>query len=547
MMINIGDPAPEGFVPGMVPRTKEKNDEITRKRHQTNLERYGVEAPLQSAGIREKTKKTNLERYGVENPLQTEEARRNLIQGSLEKYGTVYPSQSEEIKEKMRQTSIERYGVDNPSKSEEIKEKIKQVNQERYGVNSAMQLPEIQEKAHNTCFEHYGAQNPLQSDEIMNKVKQTNLERYGVEHPMQSIEIQEKSRNTLLNNYGVDNPMKSEEIVERLKDTNIKRYGVEYTLQSEEVKEKVSQTCQEKYGVPWACMRPEARNYSNDSGPNKAFEELLINHGIPYEREYHISIYSYDFRVGDLLIEVNPSATHNIMWCPFGDHETRITEDYHQKKSFLAEQNGFCCIHIFDWDDPEKIIRSILIEREKVHARKCVISKVSKEDCTRFLMNNHLQGSCKEQSIRLGLYYKGELVSIMTFGKPRYNKNYQYELLRYCSSKSVIGGAQKIFKHFIREYLPESIISYCDRSKFRGDIYQKLEFVLKAKNIPSKHWYSYKENRHITDNMLRQKGYDLLFNESYGKGTSNEGLIIQRGYLPIFDCGQDTYVWINKT
>ena len=23
----------------------------------------------------------------------------------------------------------------------------------------------------------------------------------------------------------------------------------------------------------------------------------------------------------------------------------------------------------------------------------------------------------------------------------------------------------------------------------------------------------------------------------------NEELIIQRGYVPIFDCGQDTYIW----
>lgn len=37
----------------------------------------------------------------------------------------------------------------------------------------------------------------------------------------------------------------------------------------------------------------------------------------------------------------------------------------------------------------------------------------------------------------------------MTFGKPRYNKNYEYELLRYCSNYSVIGGVENQRKELI--------------------------------------------------------------------------------------------------
>lgn len=477
MMINIGDPVPEGFVPGMVPRTKEKNDEIIKKRNQTNLEKYGVEVPLQSVEIREKTKKTNLERYGVENPLQTVEARRNLIQGSLEKYGTMYPAQSEEIKEKTRQTNIERYGVDNPSKSEEIKEKIRQTNLQNLGVEY-----------------------PWQNREVLRRVRQATKDKYGAEHPMQS----------------------------------------------EEVKERVKQTCQEKYGVPWACMRPEARIGSNNSEPNRRFAEILGQYDVLYKREFHIGLYSYDFRVGDILIEINPSWTHNTLWSPFGDHSPRVTEDYHQKKSLLAEQHGFHCIHIFDWDDPYKITQNFLIKKERIYARKCKVVRVVGKLCNSFLSSYHLQGGCHGHDIKLGLLYQNELVSLMTFGKPRYNKNYEYELLRYCSSKLVIGGAKKLFKHFIQDYHPTSIVSYCDRSKFQGEVYKNIGFILSTKGVPTKHWYSSEENRHITSNLLRQMGYDQLFKENHGKGTSNEELIIQRGYLPIYDCGQDTYVWSQK-
>jgi hypothetical protein len=38
----------------------------------------------------------------------------------------------------------------------------------------------------------------------------------------------------------------------------------------------------------------------------------------------------------------------------------------------------------------------------------------------------------------------------MTFGKPRFNKNYEYELVRFASKlgTKVIGGAGKLLKYF---------------------------------------------------------------------------------------------------
>lgn len=134
----------------------------------------------------------------------------------------------------------------------------------------------------------------------------------------------------------------------------------------------------------------------------------------------------------------------------------------------------------------------------------------------------------------------------MTFGKPRYNKKYEYELLRYCTINNVIGGAKKLFSYFIKLYNPESVVSYCDKSKFSGQVYIDLGFILKLDGQPMKHWYNPKEKvSHITDNLLRQRGFDQIFNTNFGKGTSNEQLIIDKGYLPIYDCGQNTYVWVK--
>ena len=111
---------------------------------------------------------------------------------------------------------------------------------------------------------------------------------------------------------------------------------------------------------------------------------------------------------------------------------------------------------------------------------------------------------------------------------------------------NVIGGTEKLFHKFVKEHIPKSIVSYCDRSKFTGDVYKRLGMSLSSTSSPVRHWYSYRKSekmQHITDNFLRQRGFDQIFGTSYGKGTSNEELMLERGYLPVYDCGQFTFTW----
>ena len=209
----------------------------------------------------------------------------------------------------------------------------------------------------------------------------------------------------------------------------------------------------------------------------------------------------------------------------------------------MAINNGYRCINIWDWDDKYKII-NLLLPKPRVYGRNCIIKEVQKSEAIEFINKHHLQNYSKSE-IRIGLYYNDKLISIMTFGKPRYNKNYEYELIRYCSSHKVIGGAEKLFKYFIKNYNPKSVISYCDWSKFTGDVYIKLGFKFKSCAV-SKHWYNITTKQHITDNLLRQRGFDQLFNTNYGKGYSNTDLMLQHNFVEVYDAGQATYVWINE-
>ena len=139
---------------------------------------------------------------------------------------------------------------------------------------------------------------------------------------------------------------------------------------------------------------------------------------------------------------------------------------------------------------------------------------------------------------------KENIGGTLTFGKPRYNHKFEYELLRLCylPEVTIVGGSAKLFKSFIiSDKCPKSIVSYCDNAKFKGHVYTYLGFTCAEKGSPSKHWS--KGRHHITDNLLRQRGYDQLFGTNFGKGTSNEELMLQNGWLPIYDCGQARYEW----
>ena len=444
-------------------------------------------------------------------------------------------------KEKRKQTCLKKYGVDNYAKTKECKDKTTKTNLEKYGVEYVLQDKETREKSKKTCLEKYGVEFSQQNDIIKEKVKQTNLERYGVDVPAKSKEIQNKMKQTNLERYGVENVFQHGEIRERFMNENYEKYGTKYHINIEKTKE----TNLMKYGVEWACMRKEARNHSNDSIPNKNFSKILESNNITYDREFPLENYSYDFKIDNTLIEINPTITHNSYLNVFG--RTCLEYDYHLKKTNKAIENGFKCIHIWDWDDKDKIINMLKI-KNVLYGRKLEIKEISETETNIFLDNYHLQNTCKGQTIRYGLYKDSELVQLMTFGKPRYNKKYEWELLRLCTHKDyiVVGGTEKLFNYFLTMHMPKSIISYCDYSKFSGNVYTKLGFIEFKDFYPSKHWYNVKTKQHITDNLLRQRGFDQLFGTNYGKGSSNEMLMIDNGFFPIYDAGQKTFVFNNS-
>lgn len=139
-----------------------------------------------------------------------------------------------------------------------------------------------------------------------------------------------------------------------------------------------------------------------------------------------------------------------------------------------------------------------------IPARKCEIKIVSSQESNMFLSANHIQGSCTSK-YRYGLYYNDELVSIITFGKSRYDKKYEYELLRFASKMNVtvIGGFSRLLKHF-RINNKGTIISYANRRFSKGDIYYKNNFSFVKETAPS---YSYFQKNKSTETFFNREKF----------------------------------------
>lgn len=413
----------------------------------------------------------------------------------------------------------------------------------RTGYRHALQNPESLQKAKQTTLSRYGVEHAAQSQVIKDKVKKLFNDKYGVDSPFQMADFWDKAKVTNLQRYGTEYAIQNKSVQAKSMATCNSKYGVDHVIQSDNVMNKLITTCEDRYGVPYPCMTDNCRISapSTISNENRRIADLITSSaGLICELD-HVKIgkFSYDIHIKDtnILIEVDPTYTHNAAgnhWNPNG-----IDKNYHISKTNLAIDNGYRCIHIFDWDDLQKILH-MLMPKSKIFARKCKVKEVSVSDAIKFENCNHLQGGCKGQSVCLGLYYDDNLIEVMTFGNPRYVKSYSWELLRLCTHYNyrVVGGASKLFNYFVDNY-SGNIISYCDLSKFDGHVYETIGMKLCRITPPAKVWS--KGVRKVTDNLLRQRGYDQLFQANYGKGASNEQLMLDNGWLPIYDCGQAVY------
>lgn len=489
-------------------------------------------------------KNTMQEKYGVTNPMDKEEFRQAISNS----HNNRTKEQVQESSNKRRQTKLEKYGDENYHNIEQAK----QTMTDRYGVQIGYQT----EKA------------------VKNRIE-SSIEKYGVDNPFKSKEVHELAKQKIQEIYGTNSSLNDSKVREKIKQTNLKKYGYENAMSAKNIQNKHKQNMLRKYGVTTGYLTENGINshkFGTISKINKKFVETLKSHipTIEVKLEKAIGSYCYDICINDqLLIDINPTISHNSTYSyPFyvgmKKENNPVSNDYHHLRCINALENGYELISIFDWMEEDKIIDIIKARlkllNNRVFGNKCVIKEINQTEANKFLDLYHLQGKTNGQEVCVGLFYNNELVQVQTFGKPRFNKEAEWEAIRLASKADtyIIGGVSKGFKYFVDKYKPNSIISYNSLNISSGHTDDMQGFKLLGYSKSQGIWVNMLNNNNpftIRDASLRKQGIDRLLNrpaEDFPDydgtyETSNEYLIILEGYVKVYDCGNITYLWSKDT
>ena len=162
-----------------------------------------------------------------------------------------------------------------------------------------------------------------------------------------------------------------------------------------------------------------------------------------------------------------------------------------------------------------------------------------------FLFNNHLQGEINGRKY-IGLFYDKELVSLLIMGKSRFNKKYEWEILRFCNklNTTVLGGLSKLLKYFERKYNPKSIITYVDARYGIGTGYEKCGFKSLGMSSPS--YYYIKDYIQLESRFKYQKHKLSKILKKFDPTLTEWENMQLNGYDRIWDCGNYVYEWREK-
>ena len=524
-------------------------------------------------GITEKQLCRYLQKVGIKKPKSLISV--NSASTIKEKYGGIGAS-LESNKIKMQQTNLKRYGSVSPFGNKDIYDKAQISNRNNHNGKLAWNT----DKQKQTMIERYGVDSPWKSHSIKTKVKNTMIERYGVENAMQNESIRAKA----FSKFGGTSPFCSNIVVDKRNDSLKRKYNVDYVGQVNTLKnikefstssnllEYINNFIKKNnrkphyvdisndFNVGYTSVIRYIRQYNLEDYIEKSFsyfedivKTFLDNNRIKYRRNdrteigpQELDFYLPDYKIG---IEVNDIVSHNSTIGFFGEPKDK---NYHYNKSKLCEEKGIRLIHIYEWEIKndflwnkiQQYIIDLIKPKERIYARKCILKEVSNKETIEFLNKYHLQNTCRGQNIRLGLYYMDELVQIMTFGKPRFNKNFEYELLRLCTKSGylIVGGVEKLFNHFINVYNPSSIVSYCDTNKFSGNVYTKLGFDIK--NVQLNYYWT--DGKHTFSRYKTQKNKLSKLLDVYNSNLSESQNMLNNRFVKVYDSGQKTFIYIKS-
>lgn len=463
-------------------------------------------------------------------------------------------------------------------------EKRKHTTLAKYGVDNVGKSQQSIEKAAKTCLERYGAPSPTQSPQILEKVKNSMLSNHGVEYAQQNIDIRQKSENTYKQRYQAHRPAKNPDIRNKMSQTMLEKYGVKHNMQLEKFVEIARLNRRDRAFDAIISARPSAMplfnkeqfkvgnsdtewqwkcnscstvfNQKITSGKdvrctrcfdNQSYGEVEIKNWLTTKKVKFIqkdrkliAPYELDF----YMPEHNLAIEFNGLW--WHSDKIVVNRKYHYNKFEMAKNAGIKLIQIWEHDFKNKkdiiwsrLANALQQHSEKIGARKCTIKTVPFKDAKIFLETYHLQGF-RPSKYTYGLFYQDDLIAVMGISKSRYNKNFDWEIIRYAvkSGITVQGGLSRFLSHIKTQFGSCSVISYADLCWGLGDGYKKAGFTLDKITAPN---YYYFKNINDVRSRLEFQKHKI---KNMAKGNSEREIAENMGYTRFYDAGNA--VWIKK-
>lgn len=243
----------------------------------------------------------------------------------------------------------------------------------------------------------------------------------------------------------------------------------------------------------------------------------------------------------DLLFEKHKVAVeiNGIYW-----HSDEYQEKHtHVHKTEKCADKGIKLLHFTDRqiDGKQEIVLSMIKNAlrisDKLNARDCDVRQVTFNEYDQFFNTNHISGNVAAK-VAYGLYYNDDLVSCMSFNKPRFDKSADWEIIRFASilNTSIRGGASKLFKAFTDDHKPSNVISYADRRYGSGEVYKCLGFVFERNTEVG---YSYHHNNGSIVSRYQAQKHKLpeLLGLKFNPYLTERDNMVKAGYHLVYDCG----------
>jgi hypothetical protein len=372
--------------------------------------------------------------------------------------------------------------------------------------------------------EYNNIKNKISITKTVDKRKATNVKKYGVEYHLQQN----------INHFNIwnDNHKFSDWLVRYAEINNIKPT---YKIISDYF--NVGLTGVSNHVINFNCKH--LINFK-DSFLTTKLKVFFNDNNIDYISEFSIrkdenQLYKYDFKVGNILIEVNDTRTHNSTKCIMNGIDLPPKHPmYHYDKTCVAIDNGFDCIHLWekDYDNLDEILHRLL-PYKKVGASKLKYKHdIFVKD---FIIKNHRQHTCFKRNGGALIDRSGNIIGAITFRKDKDNQI----LDKLCFKKGVniIGGFEKLLKNYIKNSFDKdtNIVSYCDLDINNGNSYDRVGFKVVGWN---RNYYWVNDDEWRTRRQCQKKYICNEFDESFDL-TENE-IMQKHGFVKVFTSGINT-------